>query len=290
MTRNQSIMDVIQKRYSCRTFKGDPLSAQVVELLSRSVSKNSSGPFKSVIRFQRIAGTQESMNAMKGLGTYGFIKAPSGFIVGAVKKGPFDLEDYGYAMETILLSATRIGLGTCWLGGTFTKSVFASKMEAGPDEIVPAVAAFGEIAEKSRMTEKIIRWGARASTRKPWSALFFDRSFHAILGSVEAGPYQTPLEMVRIGPSASNKQPWRIVRDFPFFHFYLQRTSGYYERNKKYFGMADMQRIDMGIAMCHFELTCRELSLKGEWVTDDPRLTNLPELTTYVTSYRAMAP
>jgi hypothetical protein len=27
----------------------------------------------------------------------------------------------------------------------------------------------------------------------------------------------------------------------------------------------DMQRLDMGIAMCHFELTARELGLNGKW-------------------------
>ena len=52
--------------------------------------------------------------------------------------------------------------------------------------------------------------------------------------------------------------------------------------------MADMQRIDMGIAMCHFELTCRDLDLKGDWSVDDPRMSGLPDLTTYVSSYRVI--
>ena len=286
MTSTPSIMDVIQKRYSCRTFKRAPLSDQMLQRLNQSIPESPATPFQSAIRFRHLIGSQESMEAMKGLGTYGVIKDPAGFIIGAVKKGPFDLESFGYAMESILLSATGLGLGTCWLGGTFTKSLFAGKIEAASDEIVPAVMAFGEIAEKSRMTEKIIRWGARASTRKPWHTLFFDRSFRTPLDANSAGPYQTPLEMVRIGPSGSNKQPWRMVKDAASFHLYLQRTKGYYERNKRYFGMADMQRIDMGIAMLHFDLACRELSLKGEWIREDPKIDDLPDLTTYVASYR----
>ena len=35
------------------------------------------------------------------------------------------------------------------------------------------------------------------------------------------------LEMVRRGPSASNKQPWRVVRAGERWHLYLQRTRGY---------------------------------------------------------------
>lgn len=31
-----------------------------------------------------------------------------------------------------------------------------------------------------------------------------------------------------------------------------------------------MQNIDMGIAMCHFELSARELGLNGDWQVSDP--------------------
>jgi hypothetical protein len=71
--------------------------------------------------------------------------------------------------------------------------------------------------------------------------------------------------MVRLGPSASNRQPWRIIRDGNDWHFYLRRTPGYGERNTSLLKLADLQRVDMGIAMCHFELTARELGLSGEW-------------------------
>ena len=34
--------------------------------------------------------------------------------------------------------------------------------------------------------------------------------------------------------------------------------------------LADLQRVDLGIALCHFELVARELGLAGEWVFDGP--------------------
>ena len=33
-----------------------------------------------------------------------------------------------------------------------------------------------------------------------------------------------------------------------------------------------LQRVDMGIAMCHFELTAHELGLQGSWIVDEPKL------------------
>jgi hypothetical protein len=49
--------------------------------------------------------------------------------------------------------------------------------------------------------------------------------------------------------------------------------------------MADLQRIDIGIAMCHFELSAMELGLQGQWVLADPGLQALPELTEYIVSW-----
>ncbi|MBU0994781.1 MAG: nitroreductase [Proteobacteria bacterium] len=285
MIENQTITEAIQKRYSCRTYTGSAIDPGTRQRLDAFVLENTKSPFGSRMRFKLITATPENTKALKGLGTYGMIKGASGFIIGAVEKAPQDLEDYGYAMEAIILYATQLGIGTCWLGGTFAKSVFAKKISAGTHETVPAVVATGNIAPKKRLTEKIVRWGARASTRKPWSSLFFHENFETPIESEEAGEYQTPLEMIRIAPSASNNQPWRVVRDKTAFHFFLQRTNGYFERNNKYFGMADMQRIDMGIAMCHFELACRELNLGGEWISRAPDIQITAPQTTYVTSW-----
>jgi hypothetical protein len=36
--------------------------------------------------------------------------------------------------------------------------------------------------------------------------------------------------------------------------------------------MADLQRVDLGIAMCHFELTARSIGLPGAWAQDRPSI------------------
>jgi len=101
-------------------------------------------PFGTHPRFKLIASTEADTKFLRGLGTYGFIKNPSAFIIGAISPAPFDLEDFGYVMEAIVLQATRLELGTCWLGGTFTKSRFAKKMNLTPAESIPAVISKGE--------------------------------------------------------------------------------------------------------------------------------------------------
>ncbi|MFZ2632204.1 MAG: nitroreductase family protein [Desulfosalsimonadaceae bacterium] len=289
MANQTRVTETIKKRNSCRTYSQTPIDKDQEASLKTFLSENKTGPFGASSRFRLITGTAEDQNDLKDLGSYGVIKNVAGFIIGAVKDGPNNLEDFGYAMEKNILFATRMGLGTCWLGGTFTKSTFADKIGLRSDESIPAVAATGHIAPQKSLLEKTMRWGAGADKRKPWQTLFFKNTFDQPLSPGESGEWNTPLEMVRLGPSASNQQPWRIVKhaDKNTFHFYLQRTKRYQTRNRILFGMADLQRVDMGIAMCHFEMTAAGLGLAGKWRFEEPDIGHLPEQTGYVASWAA---
>lgn len=272
-----SIAQIIRTRYSCRTYSRQPIDAGTQHKLAEFISSSSTAPFRSATRFELIAATEQDRKSLSGLGTYGFIKDPTAFLVGAVRTSDRDMEDYGYLLERIVLFATSIGLGTCWLGGSFKKSNFARRIDLEEGESLPAVASVGYIAEKPRRVDGLIRRGASSDARKSWQQVFFDGPVDRPLSPESAGAYAGPLEMVRLAPSASNKQPWRLVRQDGAWHFFLQRTPGYGRgRFMRFPNMADMQRIDMGIAMSHFELSARELGLDGTWETTGPGV-NLAE-------------
>ncbi|WP_235838921.1 hypothetical protein [Desulfosporosinus metallidurans] len=46
-----------------------------------------------------------------------------------------------------------------------------------------------------------------------------------------------------------------------------------------------MQRVDIGIAMCHFELTAKETGIVGKWLISDPGSISTPQNTEYVVSW-----
>lgn len=286
MQYSKPVTEIIKQRSSRRSYRDQPLDTAIKQQLMEFLAGNHAGPFASPARFLLVAAQPGDSDTLKGLGTYGFIKGARAFIVGAVKHSEKNLEDYGYLMERIILFATDLGLGTCWLGGTFNKSNFSKKIEAAEDELVPAVSPVGYIAEKRSLTEHLVRWGANSKMRHPWETLFFHETFDTPLSGQIAGAYAAPLEMVRIAPSASNKQPWRIVKEpgKPIFHFYLQRSKGY-EKSGERFNMADLQRLDMGIAMCHFELSAKEINLHGTWEIKPPVALSLPERTEYIASW-----
>jgi nitroreductase len=282
---NQSIQEIIEKRFSCRSYLDEPIHETHLQALKDSLATQQTGTLGTHARFELVAATQNDRQSLKGLGTYGFIKNPTGFIIGAIEQGPKNLEDYGYLLEHAILAATDIGLGTCWLGGSFTKSSFAKKISLRDMETIPAVAATGYIEEKKGREGQIRRY-LSATRRLPMEQLFFAGTFDSPLSSETTGAYAKPLEMVRWAPSASNKQPWRIVRIDNAWHFYLQRNKGYGKGTLVFniLRLADLQRVDMGIAMCHFELTSRSLGLNGKWVLKDPQI-EIPENTEYTVSW-----
>lgn len=286
MKYSRPVTELIKRRSSWRSFLDTPIDENIKQRLIDYLSACTAGPFGTQARFSLITASDEDRDALKGLGTYGFIKGKPGFIVGAVRHSDKNFEDYAYLMEKIILFATDLGLGTCWLGGSFNKSNFSRKINTGAYEVVPAVSPVGNMRDKRSKRETLIRWSVGAKMRIEWEELFFNEDYGIVLSMEDAGDYAVPLEMVRLGPSASNKQPWRVVReeDKPVFHFYLQRSKGY-DKNQKLLGMVDIQRLDMGIAMCHFELSAKELNLKGEWQLKAPEGISLPPRTEYIVTW-----
>lgn len=286
MTFSKSVSELIKQRYSCRTYEEKPIEEALQSQLADYLAKNTDGPFESDVRFQLTAATEGDRRALRGLGTYGYIKGATGFIIGAMGPGKRNLEDFGYLMECSVLYATELGLGTCWLGGSFTKSGFAKKIATRDDEMVPAVTATGYIAPKRSFRDRIIRRRIEGVSRRPWEALFFEGQFGTAIGREAAGDYVVPLEMVRLAPSATNRQPWRIIREDDIWHFFLQRTPNYGDTGlARIMVKADLQRIDMGIAMCHFELAAKEAGLNGEWVLREPVIRKPDEFTEYAASW-----
>jgi len=178
------------------------------------------------------------------LGTYGFISGASVYIAGILDREEKDAARFGFLFEKIILYATGLGLGTCWLGGTFKREDFRQRLGLAANETLPVISPVGIAKARPRMFETAMRSVIGANSRKPAGELFFDGPVLSPLDGKSAGEYAVPLEMVRLAPSASNKQPWRVIREYGMYHFFLCRTRGYGN-----IAAFDIQMNDIGIAM-----------------------------------------
>ena len=269
----------MQNRSSVRTFENSAIKAETLDELNQVIDAVNKGLSQKAY-FKLIQSKSKGEEAQK-LGTYGIIQGTRNFIAVITTQEEVDALNLGYQIEKIVLIATGLGLGTCWLGGTFDRSSFEDHLALKNNEKLVILIAFGYKKNKQSMIESTMRILAKSEQRKTSSELFLEGDGKAVLDLSAIGDYAKVLEMVRIAPSASNKQPWRIIKDKDHYHFYLTRTPGYGVMNY------DLQLNDIGIAKCHFEFAALELKLNGVWetVSSAPTTINWE----YVTSWKCLS-
>ncbi|MHA2109689.1 MAG: nitroreductase family protein [Candidatus Hodarchaeales archaeon] len=278
-------IELIKQRNSIRTFDLSLSLDKQIVLVNQFIAKLPESPFAGFSHFEVYEFLDLKKYQKLRLGTYGFVKRAEKFIVGIITKpSRFDLEDIGFLFEHLVLFVTGLGLGTVWLGGTFSRKAFSSRLNLNKGERIPVISPIGWVAQKQTLRSKAIKSIAGSKNRKPWSQLFFESNFDTPLGIDEAGKFKTPLEMTRLSPSASNFQPWRILKipNENIFHFYIYRKS---PRSHTLLNWPDFSRIDLGIAVSHFDLTVKELNLDGKWlfeIPDVPQADNLEYLISWI--------
>jgi nitroreductase len=255
---NDRFIEAIERRRAVRTYSRQPVTGETKEGIRRLL-RELTGPFEGRVRLELIEKKEVAAKEGVKLGTYGVVVGASLFVAGAAGPGTQAMEQLGYILEQAVLYLTSLGLGTCWIAGTFRRSAFATAMHLKDDEMLPVVTPVG-YASRIRGPVDMIFKPSLARKRVPWENLFFDGDLGKPLDKAAAGPFAVPLEMVRLAPSASNKQPWRVLRRNGSFLFFLHGDRVY----RKMFEF-DIQRIDMGIALLHFEAAARQLGLPGHW-------------------------
>ena len=277
MNINFSIEETVKKRYSVRNYKKQEVESNLKKEIEDFVA-SLENPFEKKVNFHFLE-SKDVENQQK-LGTYGVIIGAEQYIGTTIQLEPMALEALGYEMEAVVLYLAHLGLGTCWLGGTFNRKGFANAMNIGENEKFPIVTPYGYPAPQKHLKETVMRKMIHADQRKEWNQLFYYHDFQTALTKEEAKALAFPLEMVRLGPSASNKQPWRIVQSDQTCHFYEYKEPNYSNRFAY-----DIQRVDMGIAAAHFDFAVKEKKMQGHFNTECKPNIALPENVEYVFSW-----
>ena len=265
------IMEAIRNRRSVRTFDGIKLREEDARAIIEFAEKVEN-PYDVPI-------TWKLLDAGKyGLSSPVIVGADT-FITGKMRRVPHAEEAFGYSFEKIVLFAETIGAGTTWIAGTMNRDAFERAVSLESNEVMPCVSPGGYPAKKMTFSETMMRKGVNADSRYGFEELFFDGGFDTPLTKEKAGACKDALEAVRLAPSAVNKQPWRVVLCGDKAHFYEKRSKGYVSGDGW-----DIQKIDMGIALCHFELAAKESGLDVTFEIADPGV-SLPDDTGYIASY-----
>ena len=266
------LLKIIRERKSVRTFDGVPVSAEDREKIEQYI-RTIENPFGVPVRF-----------TLLDAGTYGLsspvLNGETLYVAGMVGKVPHAEEAFGFSFEKLVLFAWTLGIGTTWIGGTMKREVFERAAKLAEGEMMPCVSPLGYPAKKRSFRETMMRKGVGADTRMPAEKIFFDGAWGTGLLPEKQAGIADLIEMVRWAPSAVNKQPWRIIVSGRDCHFYEKRDKGYTGEKT-----GDLQKIDVGIALCHFAAGLEERGEKPTVVTEDPGLP-IPEGAEYIATVR----
>lgn len=229
-------LSLLKSRKSVRNYIDKPIPEEIVNKLKAEVTfinTHESG-LKFTISFN-------DNNPFKGFfKSYGTFVNPQNYMAAVVDTGVNHvMEKAGYFAEKFVIKAVELGLGTCFVGGTYDSDSVNAVLRAG--EKILFVVLFGYELKKERFTEKLL---VNFVHRKKMSPQDFFEPADEYEKALSHFPDLTEgLEAVACAPSSLNKRPVRIFEKRIFDRDHLCARVD--ESNKK-------NLIDLGIAKFNF--------------------------------------
>lgn len=221
--QNMTIQEAIEARHSVRAYTGQPLAADVVEVLEEKIRELNE---KGHLHMQLIRNETKAFQGK--LAKYGKFRGVNDYIVMAGQKSDDLDERIGYYGEQLVLLAQTFGLNTCWVGLSYSKVPGTYVLEAG--EVIEAYISIG-YGETQGVSHKIKRV-EQVSNANDLTPSWFRQGVEAAL----------------LAPTAVNQQK--------FFFEYIPARDGKPVRvlAKRNFSLIGFTQMDLGIAKCHFEI------------------------------------
>ena len=142
-----TLLDAVSVRSSLREYQPAPLTPLQQAQLEKTVSQCNA---RAGLHIRLLCGRPEPFAAFKGDGR---IRGAQNCLLFAGPAGDPNLEEKcGYCGEELILTAAAMGLGTCWVGGTYDRERCLCCLEEG-DELVCA-AAVGRPEPRGRSSRR----------------------------------------------------------------------------------------------------------------------------------------
>lgn len=223
-------LEAIEQRKSRRSYLGTSIEHGKLNVIHNMIEKYNQ---EANLSIRIVKDGSEAFNSVKK--SYGLFKGVKTLIALIGKKDDIHLkEKIGYYGELLVLEATKLSLGTCWVGGTFdSKSNIFTTME---DEVLVIVITIGNVA-KETLKEKLVH---KIVARK---AKTLNEFYTADCPVPEW--FVNGLKFVQKAPSAVNRQPVK-------FEYKGGEIRVFVEDSYRF------DLIDLGIAKAHFSIATGE--------------------------------
>ena len=230
-----SLQEAIFQRTSRRNYLPAPIESAKKSALVSAIEQCNR---ESGLSMQFVENGGDAFNGLAK--SYGMFSGVRSLIVMKGDKKDVNMEEkIGFMGEHIVLEATRLHLGTCWVGASFDKNnpIF----DIGEDEKMVCVVPVGNVQPDKTVREKFIRRMSHGKT-KPQEHFY-------IADAVLPDWFLKAIAAVQVAPSAVNRQKYKFI----FANGAVEAVSN----DTSQFAM-----IDLGIAKAHFVIAADG---KFEW-------------------------
>ncbi len=256
------VFDLMRERRSCRSYQIRKLTTADRDELMRYVELHSAEPNfgESPVRFEYVSAP---ITVWPAVNATEFLVA-----IAPVEYDRLAVIDVGHSLQKIVMKATRMGLGTCWIGpGADQKSIIrhlGERFDPLKDHIICVCA----VGYRSPFMPLFIRvFNSQMHRRLPLSSLFFANPELTEPLNLEESPYARlgrTYEICQWAPSSYNGQTTRCVAvaketgngdgtRLARFDFYATTESRYYAP------------VAVGIWCANWEMGCEALGISGHF-------------------------
>lgn len=253
------LYEAILTRRSVRRYAGRDVPAGLLKQLADFAQEIE--PLVQSADFSYSIRPAKNNELTSAAGGYGRILSATLVIVPHIADGPNALVDFGFRTEQLVIHATRLGLGSCWVGALRHEASAAEEFSVPPGSRIGAVIALGypETGIVGRAANRLIRSAAGAGSRPPLERLVLGQ------GAPTSKQQRKVLEALRAAPSTGNARPWRVVLREGLLYLAVKEDAGYYRLS----GNVGYHLVDAGIGMANLSLALKALDRPAPWTLLD---------------------
>lgn len=249
-------IEAIKTRISTRVYMDEKLDVETLCKIRVAIAQ--AKPFTKDAKHKIILvdDVEQSKSLFMGIiGNYGKIVSAGCCIAGITEDTRESWISLGFAQEQVVIDLTKLELSTCWVGGFFHKSKTKEFFGVEGNEVVADLISIGHA--KPHFINTSMRSLVKGNRRKPKDEIAFYKEWgnNCLDFLKDNKEIDLAVQMAILSPSASNRQPARVIISEKEAYFYIVDGNDSYSK---------MRLLDAGIFMSHFCLTLEHQSYKPQ--------------------------
>ncbi|MGN0107630.1 MAG: nitroreductase family protein [Hominilimicola sp.] len=209
-----TIEEAIKNRHSVRSYKDIPIPENIISQLQNEINKCN---MESGLNIQFAVNEPSAFSGL--MAHYGKFSDVKNYIALIGKKASDLDEKIGYYGERLVLKAQQLGLNSCWVAMTYSKSKSKCTINKGEKLVCVLALGYGETQGSAHKSKSINTLYKSSRSVPEW--------------------FKNGMEAVSLAPTAMNQQKFIFTLDNDTVN--AQSTGGFYSK------------VDLGIVKYHFE-------------------------------------